>query len=209
MGIDYLTGHIWFALAVISLFYLSDYFLTRKQARLYANGAKDHIEIEGGIELNPVYREEMLAPKRISKRFVLTFIIINVVFYLFWSMTRESGSAKPFEFLLGSWILVECFIHSRHLRTYPLYAMMTDHKTVTGKINYSRGVAHKLAAIDARIFALFYFFLLLLTGRVFFLGGAFTCLVLAHSQKKWLKKSLSQLKANRDIQSNPRKNGTS
>jgi len=111
---------------------------------------------------------------------------------MFW-LSKIDNNKNMIEFFLGAWILTEAFIHTRHSKSFYLYKAAVKSDGLSGQIKYSRLLAHKLAAIDALTFTAFYFVLWLLLGRIFFIGGALTCLFSALVQRKWLKKNISEM----------------
>lgn len=189
MFLDYSINHFWFAAFIISFLFLSDYLITRKCSALYHRGASKTLDLEGGIELNPIWQEDIYKQKKINLKFLLIIIILIFLIYFIWKNFVPAGYSGPYEFLLGGIILSELFIHTRHFKNLFLFKEILG-KRIIGEIKYTRPSMHYLAAKDAVVFALFYLVLALLVGRAFFWGGAFSCLNLALIQKFWLKRTL-------------------
>lgn len=187
MLLNYIETKVWLSMIVISLVYISDYYLTLAQSKLYQKGAKNHFEIEGGIELNPRFRDDINKQKTLSTNFIKSLIILNITTLMFYSL-KITNIINPMEILFGTFLLAELYIHTKHLKSLFLYKTALKSEGIGGKIIYSRKFVHESSAIDLAIFAGFYLVLWGLSGKLFFVYGSLACLVLALSQKNWLKK---------------------
>lgn len=191
MFLNYLINNFWFSALIVSILYISDYFFTLKNSELYQKNTKNFIELEGGVELNPLYRKDINKLKKFNSKFFIALIGLNLLLLFVWYTSVAIGqSANSLEFFLGAFILTEFFIHTRHIRSYFQNRAALKPGDIEGHLKYSRSFMHKSAAVDALVFAVIYFIFWALVGRQFFLGGAFTCLVLALAQKFWLKNYL-------------------
>jgi len=188
MILDYIINHYWLAGLIIVILYVSDYYLTLLQSKMYHAGAKNTISLDGGIELNPQWQKDIQSLKKINPKFIIAVFLVIIMTGFIWLLSKSSGSMQPFEIVFGGFVLMEFFIHTRHFKSLFLYKSILQNKGVTGYIAYSRFFAHKSAAIDAMIFAVMYSIFGLFTNEILFFGGAVSCLSVAFAQKKWLKK---------------------
>lgn len=197
MLIDFILQNYWLVAVSISFIYISDYFWTLKTSQLYQSGVNRCLEVEGGIELNPLYRKDINQLKKYNFKFLLILIGLNLLLFIVWFTTVILGhNSSSFELVFGSFILTEFFVHTRHFKNYFQAKSILKGGEIEGHIKYSRSFMHKATTIDALAFAFIYLFLWLLFGRSFFLGGVIACLSLSFMQKFWCKKYLKTNNSN-------------
>lgn len=188
MIFDYLANNMWLSIVVFTMISISDYAWTLAQARLYDAGIKKYIEIEGGIELNPRYREDINKKKAFNPVFARALVLSNVLLILIFVLDKFAENHIAAKLLISCILLAQIFIHTRHIKQYLLYKNLLKNGGVIGKIAYSRKYAHATTEIDAIVFAGLYVVIAIISGQVIFLNGAFMCVVIALYQKKWLEK---------------------
>lgn len=193
MILDYFLQNFWPCAVLTAVLLISDYYLSLWQSKLYHSGAKEVVTIDGGIELNPQWQKDINKITKLNIRHILQVILFIIILWLVWTLAKMGPDMKPFEFVFGSIVLVQLFIHLRHIKGLYLYSSIVKKSGVSGHINYSRPFAHKSAAVDATAFGIMCLILAALTSRFLFLGGALTCAVIALSQRKWLKKTTERL----------------
>ncbi len=173
--LDVLIYNPWLLALIWAAMYIFDYASTLWLAKEYRSTFSRYVLYEHGVELNPNFEREIAGQKSLSPKFALLLALVvgiillsPVVGYLFT------------EFLAGAVLLMWSFINSRHLRNY-LYAWFVRQRpeALRGRQEQSYWFMQRMLAAEALVFSLLYFFLTLLTLRVFFLAGALTCLALA------------------------------
>ncbi len=178
MGIDYLVENVWLALGIWVVLYVSDYYLTIMGARRYRDGVKNHIEFEKYYELTPYFQKDINALRLFSPRFLLALALTAAGQALVWYLAvRVIHLPWLFELVMGGYILVELAIHVRHFRNLALFRFAARSQGVEGKISYKKWLSLNVSAVEMASFAIMLLIILLLTGRLFFAGGALTCLM--------------------------------
>ena len=185
MGIDYLRDHLWLSTLILALLYSLDYFLTIKTSLLYKK--QKHIEYQSGIELNPRFNKAVAEARWFNKKWLM-YLIFLILFNIFFFETTNSSNITTYEFILGSFILSEIFVVSRHVQNINLFNSINVAGAVEGRIIYGRTIMHKNASAAALAASVSYLIFYLFTFRTFFLGGALTLMFLAIIQKSWEKK---------------------
>jgi hypothetical protein len=173
--LDLLIYNPWLLALIWAGMYIFDYASTLWLAKEYGRTFSRYVLYEHGVELNPNFEKEIASQKALSPKFALLLsLVVGIILlsplvgYLFT------------EFLAGAILLTWSFINSRHLRNY-LYAWFVRQKpeALRGRQEQSYWFMQKILSAEALVFSLLYFFLTLLTFRVFFLAGGLTCLALA------------------------------
>jgi hypothetical protein len=175
---SFFLDHLWPVIAVWSVLYISDHTLTVWCARLRLRGASEKIVHEGSYELNPVFQREVDALQWISFRFLLAFILTNLLLILIWLLDVQSSS-ELHSFVLGAFVCIQLAIHVRHLRNLFVFSAMIGTDTVRGRIEYSRSFILRTSAVEFLAFSGLYAVLFLFTRSWFVIGGVFACLLLA------------------------------
>ncbi len=171
-----LAEHAWLAIALWVILYCSDYFLTLYGARLRARGLANHIQVEGSYELNPIFVKDVDAQRKVSRRFLLILLTTTVLLTVFWWAYRaQAGLPLVFDFVIGALILLELTVHLRHLNNISQARLAIQPGGMTGTLQYSRWLMLMISAHQLFAFAALFLFLGLLTGLVFFYGGAVAC----------------------------------
>ncbi len=177
---EILVDNIGIALAVWSIFYVADYYLTIYAARLYRSTSEEHFSVQGSYELTPFYQRDVNALKLLSARFVamltISWILIGVIWFL---SVRLVEVPELYLLTLGGLILREAAVHLRHARNVPTFHLSQSANAVKWKITYSRPFSLRLSAVELLSFAVFCLLLALVVSSWFVLGGALSCSVLA------------------------------
>jgi hypothetical protein len=79
--------------------------------------------------------------------------------------------------VIGGYLLLELSVHMRHIRNLAYFRRMKNSQGVSGKIEYSAWLTLQISAMDLTAFAALFLVVFLLTGRLFFAGGAIGCAV--------------------------------
>jgi len=179
MGIDWLVGHVWFATLLWAAMYIFDYYSTIWLARTYETTLKQVHVHEHGVELNPLFEKDIARQRRLSWRFLLALGLVFPALLLLGMWGQPLG----YEIVLGGCLLGWLFVDSRHLRNY-FYVLAIRRRSgaVSGQVRTSYWLSQRVSAFDALLWGLTYLLFAFLSSRLFFLGGALTCLVLAVRQ---------------------------
>ncbi|MFN8492789.1 MAG: hypothetical protein U0350_34620 [Caldilineaceae bacterium] len=178
MGIDYLTAHYVLAAILWAALYLADYYLTLRSATVYLRGANERLVFQRGIELNPVFENDIARRRKFSIRFfgfytIGLFMLIGLGVY-----------ADPllYEAIIGAFLLEWAVIDLRHLRNLWFFRTLCEPGAVEGKLVYTHRFSLRSSGIDLLLYAALYLFCAWAAGRLFFVGGAVACTLLAVRQ---------------------------
>jgi len=174
--------------------YVSDYYCTIASARLYREGANQHIVFEGSFELNPFLQKDVDALRRVSPRFLIVLVAyVGVLAYLWFTARWIPEFAPGYELCLGSLILSQCFIHMRHFRNLFLFrALRAGGGGLTGRLEHHRPFVLRASAAEALSFAGMYLLLSAILMSWFFLGGGLSCLVLVVYHRRLARRHAKQ-----------------
>src|SRR5258708_24977486 len=93
--LDLFLNNIWLAIALWAGLYCLDYILTITAARLYRDGAEQHYTFPEGIELNPIFRDDIAKIRTISFRFfLLLFLVVGLLLIIYESNAPEGAKCK-------------------------------------------------------------------------------------------------------------------
>ncbi len=157
--------------------YIFDYSATLWFARIYRQSLGRHFTYEGGVEMNPVFEEDISGLRLVSPRFLFLLSLMTLILIVFGWLGQLVGS---FEFLVGAFLLLWIFIDLRHLRNLYFHLHLKSRpEAVAGQIQQSYWLNQRLTSFDALTYACIYGLAWLASGHLFFLGGAFICFLLA------------------------------
>jgi hypothetical protein len=182
--LDALVDNVWVPVLVWAAMFALDYALTLRGAGL-ARAAGRHIVFSGGYELTPIYREDVVALRRISPRFVGVLLLVAVLIAVEWQLARFLGLATVwFEALLGLLLLTQAAIQFRHIRNLKVLTDASKSAGMRGRIEYSRWFSLRASAVELFEFAGLFGLVWVLTGRWFFAGGCVGCLLLGLGHRR-------------------------
>ena len=168
----------WLAITLWAVSYLLDYYLTLYAARLYQAGAKEHFGFGGSYELTPYYQQEIDRLRLISPRFLLMLALSSLMIWLVWWLAvRWLGLSEFFLLLIGGLISRQLVVLTRHVRNIILFRHAQTPGNIQGRVEYKRHVTLHVSAAELFTFAIIYLLIFLISGSVFFAGGAFACTV--------------------------------
>lgn len=180
MLLEWALGNLWFAILFWMLLYVSDYILTIVGARLRAARSRHRVATEGSYELNTYFVSDVDKQRLVSVRFLFALTWSTLLIALIWFLSHADRSLLVFfELAFGGVILLELTIHMRHVRNIFSFHRQTHAGEMDGGVRFSRRYVYWVSALDLVLFASLYLILYLLIGRVFFVGGALSCGVLA------------------------------
>ncbi len=167
-----ITETQWLAPLLWAGLYISDYCCTIACARLYQ--AQSTVVFEGSYEITPIFQSDVNALRRFSPRFVA--ILVASVVYVWWlgGVGLNGDTRYIFEIAMGALVLLEFTVHVRHFRNcFVLRAVRQG--SITGRIEYPRGVVLRGSAFELLSFSGLYASLFVVTHNLFVLGGVIAC----------------------------------
>ncbi len=180
MSEAFLIDHPWVAVALWAALYISDYYLTLWGARLYKETASAFIDFDGSYELEPLFKRDIDALRRVSPRFLWRLLLSGLALLgYWWLVVRLVGFPDLFLVLLGGYVLLEGVVHLRHIRSIVAFRAARVPGALEGRLKYARWVTEHLSIAELTSFGVFFLVCYALSGRVIFLGGALGCLVTA------------------------------
>lgn len=183
---DLLVDHLWLAIATWIAVYLLDYQLTITSARLYRAGAKDHLGVEGSVELTPMYQQDVDALRRFPPRVLGIVLLYSLFLSVMWFLSVDYlGTPEIFAGFLGALILGSLTANVRHGRNIAMFRYAREGEGLSGRLAQSRWLTLKLSAVEMLTFAALYLIVFLLTGSWFFVGGAVMCTLSAVRHWRW------------------------
>lgn len=186
-----LMGNIWFTLALWTVLYFGDYYLTLYTARGFRSELGEHLEFERSFELNPTFEEDINQLRRISPRFLGLWLLICLLLWLAGWLAGLLVLPGLLTFITGQLILLELAIHLRHLRNLALLKTYR-YGALTGRLRYAYWFGLSLSAWEMFGFAALYLILAVLENSWFFAGGALGSLMLGIKHRRRSKLSLEE-----------------
>jgi hypothetical protein len=174
-------------LTVWSLLYISDYALTISCARFYRKGANKKFVFEGSYELTPLFQQDIDSLRLVSPRFLGMLLWGVVLLTIVWLLAAQTF-LQFYYFALGSMILIQLAVHTRHLRNLFVFRAIIDPDLVRGRIEYSRVFLLRMSATELITFSGVFFLLFVFTQDWFMLGGAASCLSTAEKHRRLVHK---------------------
>lgn len=168
----------WIAAGLNVLAYVVHYFLRNYEAWLYYTAAGKVVTYEGLYESLPA-RQRLVGWRLIGE--VLILGIFTLI--LWWALVRQMQRPDAVMFLMGGWLLLLGMLIIRDLRQITLFRYWRSVGGSKGRLKLSERSTIITSSTDYQVFAAFLLFLLLVTGDLFFLGGAFTCFVVGRHRR--------------------------
>ena len=185
-----LVENVWVAISVWTAVYISDYFLSIWAARLYREGAREHVTFTGSLEITPQFQEDINALKTVSLRFLRALVFSIIVIAVAWVVSvRWVARPQAFLILMGSLICLEATAHIRHVRNIAFMKTLVGKKGLRGRIEYPRWLSLRLSAVEILGFAVLFLVAFLISGSWFFIGGAISCLLTGVKHRDWAAKA--------------------
>lgn len=171
---DLFLNNVWLAIGLWVVLYCLDYILTMTAARLYRDGAKEHYSFPEGIELNPIFRDDVAMIRRFSPRFFLLLFLMAGLFLLIYDLNVP----ETFALLWGMAVGVQLANHCRHIRNLVLFSYARRSVGVSGKIQHEHWLSLRLATVEFFCFGILFLVFYLFSGTLFILGAAIGSLAL-------------------------------
>jgi hypothetical protein len=172
------AGQLGWALLAWSLAYILDYGSTIASARLYLQGAHEHVIFEGSLELTPAFQNDVDNLRWFSPRFVGSWGLTSAALAgIWWIWVAFLGWTGPMQFLMGAMLLREAAILLRHVRNLLLFRRARSGQELEGSLRYRRPLILYLSAVELWSYAALYAVLSMMLSSWFMAGGAVACAV--------------------------------
>jgi len=173
--LDLFVNHVWLAIGLWAVLYCLDFIFTMTSARLYRDGAGRHFAFSEGIELNPIFREDVARIRLVSVRFLLFLFLVSALLFILYELTIAEIFTLVWGMLVGSQLANHC----RHLRNLVVFFYARRSAGVSGRIQYEHWFSLRLSAADFFCFGGLFLILFLFCGNLFVLGAGLGCFPLA------------------------------
>jgi hypothetical protein len=181
-----LVENVWAAISIWTAIYISDYALSVWSAKLYSEGAIDHVVFTGSLEITPQFQNDIRARKTFSLRFVRALVFSLVTVAIAWVVCVPwADIPQAFTLLMGALICLEATAHIRHIRNIAFMKSLIEKRGLKGKIEYPRWLSLRLSSVEILGFAAMFLVAFLLCGSWFFAGGALACLLTGLKHREW------------------------
>jgi archaellum biogenesis protein FlaJ (TadC family) len=176
MLIDVLVGNPWLVAVLWGILSIFDFVATMLYSKAYREFLSASVQYEHGVEMNPVFEKDVQQLKWFSPRYIISMlsVAILIIFAGMWM------SALWFEALAGAALLLVFITDLRHIENLSVvWFLKSDPEGFKGKIEQSYKLSQRRVAIGTFNIGVLYLVVLLLTQRVFFLGGGVICILFA------------------------------
>ena len=175
MLLNLFLSNVWLAIGLWAVLFVMDYIFTLKAARMHREGASKHFSFSGGIELNPIFKEDIANLRRFSFNFLLMLLFVGGLLLFAHSLDVP----ELFAIVWGMLLWIQIANHFRHIRNLIVFHYAKTSIGISGQIEYQHWLSLRLSALDMFCFAVLFLILFLFWGNFFVLGGAIGCLSLA------------------------------
>lgn len=173
-----LNDSLWPGAALWVLLYISDYAFTIACARMYQAGVGKILIFEGSYELTPAFQQDVDSLRIFSPRFAIALLWAVLMLAAIWWLSRLVWP-EAYPLALGALVLVQLSIHVRHVRNFLLFRRTLAGQGAHGRVEYGRPLILQLSAVEMLGFGVIFLVGSAITGSLFLLGGAASCLALA------------------------------
>ncbi len=168
----------WIAAVLNVLAYVAHYYLVIYEAKLYYAAASRVVTYEGLYETSPGVRQP------IGWRLIwVTLTLGTFTAIMWWVAVQQLQRPDVLTFLMGGWLLLLSMLIIRDLRQITLFRYWRATGGSKGTLRLSERLNIVTGSTDYQVYAAFFLFLLLVTGDLFFLGGAFTCFAVGRHRR--------------------------
>lgn len=176
MLIDTLVGNPWLVAVFWGVLSIFDFLGTMLYSKAYREFLSDTVQYEHGVEMNPNFEKDVGQLRWLSPRYFLSMLSVAVLIGL-------AGIWLPvlwFEALAGAVLLLVLITDLRHIENLSVvWFLKSDPAGFKGRIEQSYRLSQRRVAVGALNIGALYFVVYLLTGRVFFAGGALISILYA------------------------------
>jgi hypothetical protein len=173
--IDFLNQQWWLAISLVVVLFLVDHYTTLVGARLHKAILGDHIFLQNGYELNPMFEKNIKEQKWFTRKHFWGLLVGCTSLIGF----RFLIGIPYFEFFIGSFLLLWLYIDLRNIKQiiYLQDVKKPNSITFTGVIKTSYWISQRSSAMGYMSQAILYIVPALATMRPFFWGGVVGCLI--------------------------------
>lgn len=176
MLIDTLVGHPWIVAILWGGLSIFDFVGTMLYSKAYREFLSATVQYEHGVEMNPNFEKDVREVRWFIPRYILSMLGVVVLIGL-------AGMWMPymwFEALAGAALLLVLITDLRHIENLSLVCFLKrDPEGFKGRIEQSYTLSQRRVAMGGFTIGALYLIVFLLTGRVFFAGGAFISILFA------------------------------
>jgi len=169
MLIDTLVRRPWLVAVLWGLLSIFDFVATLLYSKAYREFLSETVRYEHGVEMNPSFEKDVEQLRWFSPRYLISMLGVAV-------LIGFVGMWMPrlwFEFLAGSALLLVLITDLRHIENLSLvWFLKSDPEGFKGRIEQSYNLSQRRVAVGGFSIGVLYFIVYLLTGRIFFMGGA-------------------------------------
>ena len=184
MWLDVLVGSPWLVAALWGILSVIDFSATLLYSKAYREFLSETVEYEHGVEMNPTFEKDVQEVRWFSPRYIILMLTVALLVGL-------AGMWLPlrwFEMLAGAALLLVFITDLRHIENLTVvWFLKSDPEGFKGRIEQSYKLSQVRVAMGGFNIGLLYFLIFILTGRVFFAGGALICVLYA-VRHYWLSK---------------------
>ena len=160
--------------------YVGDYSLTIWGARLYRQGANEHIVFEGSYELTPQFQKDIDRLRTFSPRFFLHLVLSAAALAAMWFVVHgQPGDRVLFLAFYGALVFPQFVVLVRHARNIALFRRLQTHQGVEGRVSYAKWLTREQSSVELAFMALLLLAAAGVAGNASLYGGAFALAVLS------------------------------
>jgi hypothetical protein len=164
---------------IVAAMFVLDLSLTVLGARA-SERIRDRWSVEGSYELNPRWQSQIDAGRLVSPRLVLVAVAIPVLLIIERQLLLVAELDTTFFAAgIGAFLLVQAPTIMTHLGNLTTVRDLADLTAVEGRIRLSRWFVYRQSAWHYARFSALWLLLWAGSQQAFFLGGAFSCAVIA------------------------------
>jgi len=176
MLIDALVGNPWLVAVLWGILSIFDFVATMLYSKAYRDFLSASVQYERGMEMNPAFEKDVQQLKWFSPRYIVSMLSVAVLIIF----TGTWFPALWFEALAGAALLLVFITDLRHIENLSVvWFLKSNPGGFKGKIEQSYKLSQRRVAIGTFNIGVLYLVVLLLTQRVFFLGGGVICILFA------------------------------
>ena len=176
MLIDILVSSPWLVALLWGLLSIFDFSATLLYSRAYREFLSSHITYEGGMEMNPTFEKDVRQLRWFSPRYIISMLVVALALYF-------AGIWIPvlwFEAFAGAALLLVLITDLRHIENLSMVRFLrADPEGFKGKVEQSYKLSQRRVAVGGFNIGVLYLIVFLLTGRIFFIGGALISILYA------------------------------
>lgn len=176
MLIDTLVEHPWLVAVLWGGLSIFDFIGTMLYSKAYREFLSTTVQYEHGVEMNPRFEKDVRELRWFGSRHILSMLSVVLLIGLvgIWL------PAAWFEALAGAALLLVLITDLRHIENLSVvWFLRSDPEGFKGKIEQSYKLSQRRVAVGGFTIGVLYLIIFLLTGRVFFAGGAFISILYA------------------------------